>query len=147
VIVGADTVVSLEGVSLGKPDDAQDATRLLRELRGRSHEVISSVALRDETGRILDISCRTRVEMRAYTDDEIGAYVDSGRPLDKAGGYAIQDPDFAPVRSLEGCYLNVVGLPLCALSEGLRELGWPLADERFEPPCRLCRAGQAIVEG
>ena len=145
VIVGADTVVSLDGVSLGKPENAADATRLLRELRGRRHLVISGIALRDAAKRSVSLACETRVEMRSYENDEIAAYVASGRPLDKAGAYAIQDLGFAPVARLEGCYLNVVGLPLCAVSEALRRLGWQVPAERFDPPCRLCLAGQALL--
>jgi septum formation protein len=144
VIVGADSVVVLDGRALGKPRDAADAGRMLAELRGRPHEVISGVALVAAEGCHRG-AVRTRVEMRPYADEEIERYVASGRPLDKAGAYAIQDRAFGPVERIDGCYLNVVGLPLCEVSRGLRALGWPLPDERFEPPCRLCEAGRAVL--
>ncbi|MDA8217055.1 MAG: Maf family protein [Dehalococcoidales bacterium] len=123
-IIGADTVVVHGAKVLGKPVDATDATRMLRDLRGREHAVISGVAVVDRVaGRTTAGSLRTRVSMRDYADDEITRYVAAGEPFDKAGGYAIQDPDFRPVASIEGCYLNVVGLPLCLLLYLLWEAG------------------------
>ena len=83
--------------------------------------------------------------MRRYGDEEIERYVRGGSPLDKAGAYAIQDRDFAPVERIEGCYLNVVGLPLCEVSRGLRALGCEIPAETFQPPCRLCEAGRAAL--
>ena len=141
VVVGADTVVALEGRQLGKPRDAREASRMLRALRGRQHEVATGVALLGQTGWHAGLVA-TRVQMRRYTDTEIEAYVDSGQPLDKAGAYAIQDEDFSPVAAIEGCYLNVVGLPLCEVWRGLQALSWPLADEDLAPPCRLCDLGR-----
>jgi predicted house-cleaning NTP pyrophosphatase (Maf/HAM1 superfamily) len=85
--------------------------------------------------------------MRAYTDAEVEAYIARGEPFDKAGGYAVQDQVFRPVERLEGCYLNVVGLPLCAVSRGLATLGVPVQEppESFVPPCGYCRAGEQLV--
>jgi len=128
IIVACDTVVALDGEVLGKPRDATEASTMLRRLRGRSHTVYSAVTLLETaTGRTLTDVAETRVTMRAYTDADIAAYVASGDPLDKAGAYAIQHPGFHPVAALQGCYANVVGLPLCHLTRCLRAWG-------VEPP-------------
>jgi predicted house-cleaning NTP pyrophosphatase (Maf/HAM1 superfamily) len=89
----------------------------------------------------------TRVVMRQYTAREIRQYVARGEPFDKAGGYAIQDTEFAPVERLVGCYLNVVGLPLCAVAAGLHALGVvpDTVAAAGAPPCDYCRAGSRIV--
>ncbi len=124
VVVASDTVVALEGDLLGKPRDADEATAMLRRLRGRPHAVHSAVTLLEAaTGRVLTDVAATQVVMRAYTDAEIAAYVASGDPFDKAGAYAIQHPDFHPVAEFRGCYLNVIGLPLCHLTRCLRAWG------------------------
>jgi MAF protein len=146
VVIGSDSVVELDGQQFGKPLDALDATRMLHELRGRPHRVITAVVLRGSTDTHR-AACETRVGLRQYDDREIRAYIESGQPLDKAGAYAIQDKDFAPVAAFEGCYLNAVGLPLCEVWRGLRGLGWDLAAECFRSPCRLCKLGQASLTG
>jgi MAF protein len=147
VAVGADTIVVLHGKQLGKPGDADEARKLLRALRGRAHEVVTGVALHgaEQSYRRAVTSV---VRMRAYSDDEIVAFVASGRPLDKAGGYAIQDAQFAPVQAVEGCYLSVVGLPLCEVARGLRALGWPLPPDGSGPgsTCRWCVLGRTALE-
>lgn len=113
-VLGADTVVELDGAVLGKPVDDGDAARMLRDLRGREHRVITAVALVDAaTGETAEAYRASRVVMRDYTDDEIAAYVASGAPMDKAGAYGVQDEAFAPASEVRGCYLNVVGLPVC----------------------------------
>jgi septum formation protein len=123
VVVGGDTVVVAGGRILGKPADAADARAMLRELRGREHQVITGVCLLDAVGpaRFAE-AVVTRVWMREYSDDEIERYVLDGEPLDKAGAYGIQD-GFRPVARIEGCYLSVVGLPLCVVARGLRVMG------------------------
>jgi septum formation protein len=121
VIVACDTVVALDGEILGKPCDASEAIDMLRRLRGRSHTVYSGVTLLEPaTGRTSTDVAETRLVMRAYTDAEMVTYVASGDPLDKAGAYAIQHPGFHPVARYQGCYANVVGLPLCHLTRCLR---------------------------
>jgi 23S rRNA (uracil1939-C5)-methyltransferase len=111
-VIGADTIVVLDGAILGKPRDGVEAADMLKRLRGRQHEVITAVAVICN-GRLFVDHVSTRVTMRSYTDGEIAAYVASGDPMDKAGAYAVQNQAFAPVASVDGCYLNVVGLPLC----------------------------------
>jgi septum formation protein len=121
VIIACDTVVALDGEVLGKPCDASEAIEMLRRLRGRSHTVYSAVTLLEfATGRTSTDVAETRLVMRTYTDAEMATYVASGDPLDKAGAYAIQHPGFRPVARYQGCYANVVGLPLCHLTRCLR---------------------------
>ncbi len=122
--LGADTTVFLEGQILGKPQDAADAHRMLRQLRGRVHQVFTGLAVLDfESATCQRAYAVTDVPMRAYSDEEIEAYVASGDPLDKAGAYAIQHPWFRPVAALEGCFANVMGLPLCHLVGLLQAVG------------------------
>lgn len=124
LIVAADTAVCLDGEVLGKPRDATEAIAILCRLRGRSHLVFSSVALLHAPSRQMRTELvQSTVWMRDYSNAEIAAYVASGDPLDKAGAYAIQYADFAPVARIEGCYANVMGLPLCHLYRVLREFG------------------------
>ncbi len=123
-VVGADTVVELDGLALGKPRDASDARRMLESLRGREHRVVSAVALVDAaTGEEADGYRASRVTMRDYSDDEIEAYIASGDPMDKAGAYAVQSEAFAPATEVRGCHLNVVGLPVCAMLKLARGFG------------------------
>jgi septum formation protein len=112
VVMGADTVVALDGVILGKPADAADARRMLAELRGKTHRVITAVCVR--CGDLTECSpVESAVTMRAFSDPEIDRYVATGEPMDKAGAYAVQGLGGALVERVDGCYTNVVGLPLC----------------------------------
>ncbi len=114
LIISADTTVVLDGEIIGKPVDAADAVVMLQRLRGRGHLVHTGIAVRDTaTGALCSALATTEVFMRNYADSEIEAYVASGEPFDKAGGYAVQDATFHPVERLVGCYTNVMGLPLC----------------------------------
>jgi len=136
-ILGADTVVDLDGISLGKPADTTEAHTMLRQLRERSHAVHTSVALfHPRTRRLCTRRVTSTVQMRAYTDAEIEAYVYSRDPMDKAGAYAIQNRAFHPVAYVNRCYANVVGFPLCAIAALLEAWGLVLA---VDVPA-LCRA-------
>jgi septum formation protein len=127
VVVGADTVVVVDGDALGKPTGADDARAMLRRLRGRTHEVITGVAVVDAaTGRAASTAVVTSVAMRGVADDVIDAYVAGGEPLDKAGAYAIQEGGGALVEGFVGSYSNVIGLPLAATARLLREFGVPV---------------------
>lgn len=130
IIIGSDTAVIDGGEILGKPIDEADAERMLKQLRGRTHQVFTGLALhRMSDGKTLTELCITDVPMRNYSDDEIAAYIQTGDPLDKAGAYAIQHPDFQPVESMRGCYASVMGLPMCHLARALKKLDiHPLAD-------------------
>lgn len=111
VALAADTVVAFAGRPLGKPHDAAEAAAMLRELRGREHTVFTGVVLASQRGIVTE-TISSRVLMRRYDDDEIAASVAAGTPFDKAGAYAIQDPLLHPVERCDGCYCNVMGLPL-----------------------------------
>ena len=111
VVLGADTIVVLGDVVLEKPADAGDARRMLEALSGRSHTVITGICLRHRRGAILD-SESTQVHFSALDRGEIDAYVASGEPMDKAGAYAIQGLASKFIDRIEGCYFNVMGLPL-----------------------------------
>lgn len=126
-ILGADTVVDLDGVALGKPADPAEARAMLHQLRERSHAVHTGVALYQPRTRRLCARCVTStVQMRAYTDAEIEAYVHTHDPMDKAGAYAIQNDAFHPVAHVDRCYANVVGFPLCAIAALLESWGLAL---------------------
>ena len=139
VVVAADTAVVFENKFLGKPGNEEAAYEMLLALRSRTHHVITAVAavLGD---RVSSTYCSTLVTMRDYTEDEAWAYVASGSPMDKAGGYAIQDRNFYPVASYEGCYLNVVGLPLCTLVGIIRELGFCIDNFNKPQECQGCHS-------
>ena len=122
IIIGSDTAVVDGNSILGKPIDEEDAERMLKQLRGHTHQVFTGVALygvRD--GKMLTELCVTDVPMRAYSDAEIMSYIQTGDPMDKAGAYAIQYPDFQPVESMRGCYAGVMGLPMCHVLRALRK--------------------------
>ncbi len=140
IIVGADTVVALDGESLGKPQSADEARTMLQRLRGRNHYVHTAVAAVRFAGASPQAACcvvnSTIVTMRAYSDAEIENYVSSGSPMDKAGAYAIQDKRFSPVESLAGCPAGVMGLPAADLLRLLSELGFAFGGVLHQ----VCRA-------
>lgn len=124
VIIATDTVVCVDGELLGKPKDAQEAARMLERLSGRRHEVLTGLAvLRQPDGFTCCHVEKTRVTMREIRRDEIDWYLASGEFCDKAGGYGIQGRAAVFVEKLEGCYFNVVGLPLAALCKLLAAVG------------------------
>ena len=122
VVVGADTVVALDGAILGKPKDEADARRMLRALSGRSHSVYTGVTV-IRGGQTLCHAERTEVRFRALEDDEIDRYIATGEPMDKAGAYGAQGFASLFVERLDGDFFNVMGLPLCALGKLLKQLG------------------------
>lgn len=143
-VVAADTIVALGREVLGKPASPDDAAEMLRTLRGRPHQVFTGVAvLRRADGEVLAGVASTIVRMRHYSPAEIDAYVATGDPLDKAGAYAIQHLQFRPAERIEGCYWNVVGLPLCLLSRLLAAAGAGVdaAPDRGVGACALCVPG------
>ena len=122
VILAADTAVVDEDQILGKPVDANEAIKMLQKLRSRTHYVFTCLSVRDTSSEeVITDLCVTEVSMRSYHESEIMDYVESGDPLDKAGAYAIQNTGFNPVQETSGCYTNVVGLPLCHLTELLKQ--------------------------
>ncbi len=124
IVIGADTLVVLDGTPIGKPQDPQAAFQLLQALSGKTHDVITAVALVNaEDGSRLQEEEVTRVFFRTLSEREISRYVASGEPLDKAGAYGIQGRGALLVQRIEGCYTNVVGLPLARLAGMLRSMG------------------------
>jgi septum formation protein len=125
IVIAADTIVALESAILGKPRTSDDARQMLEKLSGRTHSVVTGVALI----RLPDAERRefietTQVHFASVSQDEIAKYLASGEPFDKAGAYAIQGLGGRFIPRIDGCYFNVVGLPLARLCKELAELGW-----------------------
>ena len=126
-ILSADTIVALDGQVVGKPTDDANAYEILRALRARGHKVYTALCLRTQNGGgTLESLCATDVFMRDYSEEELAVYIDSNDYKDKAGGYAIQHKQFHPCTGVEGCYANVMGLPLCHLAMLLESAGCTL---------------------
>ncbi len=124
IIIAADTIGVFRGRILGKPHTPTEARKMLTALSGRSHRVITGFTITDsETGKTTSRSVETKVYFRELAPEEIDAYVRTGEPLDKAGAYAIQGLGALIVERIDGDYYNVIGLPLCALVEALKEFG------------------------
>ncbi|HEX9006896.1 MAG TPA: Maf family protein [Bacteroidota bacterium] len=135
IVIGADTIVSLDGTMLGKPETPDEAARMLTMLSGKTHLVHTGYALIDRpTDRTISGSEETSVMFRTLPPEEIAAYVAGGSPMDKAGAYGIQD-DYGAVfvRRIEGCFYNVVGLPLSAVYAALQELQTDHATDSEKP--------------
>ena len=147
LVLGADTVVALDGVVYGKPADEAEAEATLRALRGRTHTVVTGVALVDAaTGESVSSYDETKVTMREFSDDEMAAYIATGNPMDKAGAYAAQDADFHPAADIEGCRTNVIGLPVCRVRSMLRDLGVETPEGDGWGPAEGCAGCAAIPE-
>ena len=121
VFLTADTMVFLDDQRLGKPKDAADALRMLTALQGRRHLVCTGVTV-GQGERLLTQSESTWVRFRPATQEQLAAYVRTGEPLDKAGAYGIQGKACVFIRGIQGDYYNVVGLPVCALHELLKQV-------------------------
>lgn len=122
VVIGADTVVSVSGETLGKPEDEEDAFSMLSALSGRWHEVYTGLCVMSD-GRTETAFELTKVKFRPLSPGEIARYISTGEPMDKAGAYGIQQKGSLLVERIEGDYFNVVGLPLCLLSNMLAVFG------------------------
>jgi len=131
LVIGADTVVVIDGEILGKPGDEKEAKEMLNRIQGREHEVYSGIALvHKKEGKIDRVITRhrvTKVRMRPMSQDKIAWYVSTGEPLDKAGAYGIQGLGSCLVDQIEGCYFNVVGMSVSLLDQMFEELGFSLA--------------------
>jgi MAF protein len=138
IVIGSDTIVALEGRMLGKPHDADEARSMLRALRGRTHEVVTGVAVVRDDQRIASAEL-AHVTMRDYTDGELEAWIETGAAFDKAGAYASQDPAFRPAAAIEGCACAVIGLPLWSLRRLLDKSGIE-ADAPSLERCASCPA-------
>lgn len=127
IVLGADTTVVCDGVALNKPASSAEAERMLRLLRGREHLVHTGLAVIGPGVSSTSVTTST-VRMRAFSDDELRAYLATGESLDKAGAYGIQGAAGDIVESVDGCYTNVVGLPLCAAARLLLGAGMGMSD-------------------
>jgi septum formation protein len=125
-VLGADTTVTLDNAILGKPEDAADAARILRLLSGRTHRVITGVALVTADGTEVAAEA-TAVRFLTLSDEEIAAYIATGEPMDKAGAYGIQGHAARWIPRIEGCYFNVMGLPLALVCSLLESCSVPLS--------------------
>ena len=124
IIIGADTVVIIDNKVFGKPRNSEDAFRMLKNLNGRTHKVMSAIALVDnQSGKVLVDLVESKVTFKELTDKEIKDYIATGEPMDKAGAYAIQGLGSIFIKSICGCYTNIVGLSVYKLAEMLKEFG------------------------
>jgi len=124
LVIAADTFIVFEGKILGKPRTETEAKEMLETINGKPHSVITGFTIIDsDSNKTLSRSVETKVHLRKLSSDEIDAYVRSKEPLDKAGAYAIQGLGSVIVEKIEGDYFNVIGLPLSALTESLKEFG------------------------
>ena len=152
IVLAADTTVVDGADLLGKPSDSAEAVAMLTRLRGHIHQVYTGIALfRPYDGLLLKDLCVTDVPMRDYSDEEIHAYVQTGDPLDKAGAYAIQHPEFQPVARMDGCFASVMGLPVCHVIRLMRMMGIQPATSFFLSCESLleyqCPVSNAILSG
>jgi septum formation protein len=126
IVVGADTVVVLDDKILGKPRSTEEARHMLQQLSGRTHSVLTGVALvRLPDGERREFTESTLVHFRPISEEELSSYLATEEPYDKAGAYAIQGQAGRYIPRIEGCYFNVVGLPLSRVLTELKTLGWP----------------------
>lgn len=127
LVIGADTLVFLEEQVLSKPSSLEDARRMLRLLSGNTHQVVTGLAVYDmATRRMAQGSENTDVTFRPLTEEEIDCFVDAVRPMDRAGAYTVDGPGSLLVSRYDGCYQNVLGLPIVRLDKMLRQLGYSL---------------------
>ena len=149
-LMSADTVVVLGEEILGKPNSASEARKMLEALSDTWHRVVTGVAILDSsTGACRTGRESTDIRTRQFSEQDIAAYIASGEPYDKAGAYAVQDDQFRPVTHVRGCYLNVVGLPVCLVSEILLNLGAGAGVRQPElvpyyANCEDCRLGDIV---
>ncbi len=161
LILGADTIVVDGKDILGKPADEAEAVCMLEDLRSRIHQVYTGLALFSWDPRtsnsnschepytnfsLITNVCITDVVMRDYTDDEVTDYVASKDPMDKAGAYAIQNSVFQPVKSIRGCFTNVIGVPLCHIAQAFRDMGIepPIETEEILQRCQRISGSQVL---
>lgn len=135
-VLGADTLVVLDGRPFGKPVSPADARGMLAALAGRAHEVVTGLAVVEAgTGRAVTAAVTSRVVMRPYGDAAVDAYLATDEPWDKAGAYAVQGEGGRLVERVEGCYTNVVGLPVATTARLLREFGLTATAASGRAPC------------
>ncbi len=123
IVLGADTIVALDGLILGKPKNRKQAREMLQRLSGRTHTVFTGFALAQESRNVAKTRVvRSAVRFKVISPDEMGWYIASAEPYDKAGGYAAQGMGASFIKSIRGSYTNVIGLPVCEVLEELKKL-------------------------
>jgi septum formation protein len=133
IVIAADTIGVIDGHIIGKPESVADAGRMLRQLSGKTHIVITGFTVLDTSnGRELTRTVKTEVTFRKLTKTEIEAYLATGEGLDKAGAYAVQGRGAVFVKEIRGDYYNVVGLPLSALAQALKKFGVDVQKEKYQ---------------
>jgi len=133
IIIAADTFIYFKNRLLGKPQSGEEAEKMLRLLNGKVHSVITGFTVMDtESDQVASRSEVTKVYFKKLTGEEIKAYVRSGEPLDKAGAYAVQGLGAVFIEKIDGDFFNVMGLPLCALTESLKKFGVHVLNERVQ---------------
>ena len=142
LILTADTTIAFQGQLLNKPHDPGEARSMLFALRQAPHQVYTGMVLVDLKQTMHPLVNATDITMRRYSDKEVEAYIESGDPMDKAGAYAIQHPDFRPVERLAGCYSGVMGLSLCDLISLFNQIDCPLTPGRTAPFTRALKNTQ-----
>jgi MAF protein len=139
LVIGADSTVVFEGRAVGKPGDDDEARLMLLQLRGTTHHVSTGLTVVDAaSGRTLSDYMTSQITLRDITDEEIEHSIASGVPKDKAGAYAVQDTELRPAIDWQGCYNNIVGLPVCRLLEMLQELGYRMPPGWTAPSGIIC---------
>jgi nucleoside triphosphate pyrophosphatase len=128
IVIGSDTMIELSDEKIGKPTDREDARRILRLLSGKTHRILTSVAIVDPGGPGMEEIATVAVEMHGYTEAEIENYLNSGESDDKAGAYSIQGRGSALIKSISGDYLAAVGMPLRRIARYLESRGLPVVD-------------------
>lgn len=130
-VIGADTIVYVDGILLGKPKTREEASKMLQLLSGKEHRVLTGISVRHlNRGKGESEAVETAVKVKSLTTDEMNWYISTGEPFDKAGGYGIQGIGSFMIESIKGSYTNVVGLPLCELMQMLVRLGALSISER-----------------
>ena len=148
LVIGADSTVVFEGQAVGKPRDDDEARWMLRRLSGTTHHVATGITVVDAgSGRTLSDAMTSEITLRDLTDQEIEVSIASGVPMDKAGAYAVQDTELRPAADWQGCYNNIVGLPVCRLLEMLRELGYQMPEGWTVPSGVVCGEDCTIDRG
>jgi len=131
IVIGADTIVILDGEVIGKPKDERDAFKILKKISNKEHVVITGLAVVDaSTKKTFVETVKTLVKFKKITDEEIKDFIDTGEPFDKAGGYGIMNFASIFVEKVNGCFYNVVGLPLSKLTEMLKHFGINILKEQ-----------------
>ena len=144
LLIAVDTCVIYKDAIINKPSNIEEAKMILQLLKSKSHMVVTSIVLKNNN----QIICKSRiskVKLREFSQEEMNKYIQSKIPFDRAGGYGIQDEDFSPVESYKGCYLNIVGLPLCTLESILSKFDYSINILDCNIRCKQYKKSEDLV--